>query len=111
VVIDCVWVLPEAGDSDYSAQVRKGELRTYVAVNGRRVDYLNRHIKNGNEVPERVRIPIPAGLLRAGKNAVRIELTGDADPQPKYDDLGVLQVAVEFPEAGAPAPGGGAGRD
>jgi hypothetical protein len=113
LVIDCVWVLPEAGDSDYSAQVRKGELRTYVAVNGRRVDYLNRHIKTGNEVPERVRIPIPAGLLRAGKNAVRIELTGDADPQPKYDDLGVLQVAVEFPAAGPPVPGGGggAGRD
>jgi hypothetical protein len=112
LVLDVVQVLPEAGDSDYSAQVRKGELRTYVAVNGRRVDYLNRHIKTTDESPERVRIPIPGGLLHAGKNLVRIELTGDSDPRPKYDDLGVLQVAVEFPAAGAaaPAPEGRLGR-
>ncbi len=101
LVLDVVWVVPEAGDSDYSIQVRNGELRTYVAVNGKRVDYVNRHLKTTNETPERVRIPVPGGLLRAGKNAVRIELTGDSDPQPKFDDLGVLQIAVEFPAPGA----------
>jgi hypothetical protein len=103
LVLDVVWVVPEAGDSDYSIQVRNGELRTYVAVNGKRIDYVNRHLKTTNEAPERVRIPVPRGLLRAGKNAVRIELTGDSDPQPKFDDLGVLQIAVEFPAPGAGA--------
>ena len=101
VVLDVVQVVPEAGETDYSAQVRNGELRTYVAVNGKRVDYVNRHIKTTNETPERVRVAVPPGLLRAGKNRIRIELTGDSDPQPKYDDLGILQVAVEFPAGGA----------
>jgi hypothetical protein len=97
LVLDVVQVVPEAGDSEYSNQVRRGELRTYVAINGKRVDYVNRHIKTPNDAPERVRIAIPRGRLHAGKNQVRIELTGDSDPQPKYDDLGILQIAVEFP--------------
>jgi hypothetical protein len=105
LVLDVVQVVPEAGDSEYSLQVRKGELRTYVAVNGKRGDYLNRHIKTSGDTPERIRIPIPGGLLHTGKNTVRIELTGDSDPQPKYDDLGILQMAVEFPAAGAARPG------
>ncbi len=105
LVLDVVWVVPEAGDSAYSQQVRNGELRTYVAVNGKRVDYLNRHIKTAGDTPERIRIAIPGGLLRAGKNSVRIELTGDSDPTPKYDDLGILQIAVEFPAAGPARPG------
>lgn len=110
LVLDVVQVVPEAGDSEYSLQVRNGELRTYVSVNGRRIDYLNRHIKTRNEAPERIRIPVPAGLLRAGKNTIRIELTGDSDPHPKFDDLGILQIAMEFPAAGAGtrAPGPGA---
>jgi hypothetical protein len=105
LVLDVVWVVPEAGDSPYSLQVRKGELRTYVSVDGQRVDYLNRHIKTAGDTPERIRIAIPRGRLHAGKNAVRIELTGDSDPQPKYDDLGILQIAVEFPAAGPVRPG------
>jgi hypothetical protein len=104
LVLDVVQVVPEAGDSEYSLQVRKGELRTYVVVNGQRVDYLNRHIKTAGDAPERIRIAIPRGRLRAGKNTLRIELTGDSDPTPKYDDLGILQIAVEFPAAG-PGPG------
>jgi hypothetical protein len=105
LVLDVIEVVPEAGDKEYSAQVRNGELRSFVAVNGRRLDYLNHLVTARNEeAPERVRITIPRGLLRAGKNAVRIELTGDSDPRPKYDDLGILQVAVEFPAAPAPAP-------
>jgi hypothetical protein len=104
LVLDVVQVVPEHGDSDYSIQVRKGELRTFVAVNGKRIDYLNRYIKTRNDSPERIRIPVPRELLHAGKNLLRIELTGDASPQPQYDDLGILQIAVELPAAGAPAP-------
>ena len=80
----------------FSQRVRKGELRTYVVVNGQRVDYLNRYIKTRNETPERVAIPIPAGLLHAGKNTVRLELTGMADKSKQLDDLGVLRIALEF---------------
>jgi hypothetical protein len=98
LVLDVVQVVPEVGDTDYSRQVRNGELRTYVSIDGRRVDYLNRYIKATlNEAPERIRIPIPRGVLHAGKNAIRIEVTGTADPNPKYDDMGILQIALEFP--------------
>ncbi len=100
LVLDVKGVVAEAGDSQYSTQVRNGELRSFVAVNGQRVNYLNRHIKSADESLERIRIAIPRRLLHPGKNVFRIELTGDSDPQPKYDDLGILQIAVEFPGAG-----------
>ena len=46
----------------WSQRVRDGELRTYVVVNGKRIDYLNRYIKTrNNDAPERVAIPIPRG--------------------------------------------------
>lgn len=103
LVLDVVQVVPEAGDNQYSKQVRGGELRTYALVNGRRIDYVNRHVLTDNEAPERVRLAIPRGLLHPGKNAIRIELTGDSDPRPKFDDMGILQIAVEFPEPAAAA--------
>jgi hypothetical protein len=96
--LDVLQVIPEAGETEYSRQVRNGELRTYVAINGHRFDYLNRYIKTPNEVPERIRIPIPRGLLRTGPNALRIEVTGTTSARALYDDLGILQIALEFPE-------------
>ena len=62
--LDVLEVIPEAGETEYSRQVRNGELRTYVAINGERFDYINRHLKTRNEAPERIRIPIPRGRLR-----------------------------------------------
>jgi hypothetical protein len=44
-----------------------------------------------------VAIPIPAGLLRPGKNTVRLELT--AMDTKELDDFGVLQMALEFRRA------------
>jgi len=96
LVLDVVQVVGEDNDPNYSHMVRKGELRTYIVVNGQRIDYLNRYIKTRNETPERVAIPIPAGLLHAGKNTVRLELTGMASKSRELDDLGVLQIALEF---------------
>ncbi len=96
--LDVLEVIPEVGETEYSRQVRNGELRTYVAINGQRFDYLNRYIKTSNEAPERIRIPIPRGLLRAGKNTLRIEVTGTASARALYDDLGILQMALEFPQ-------------
>ena len=48
------------------------------------------------DAPERIAIPIPAGLLHPGKNTIRLELTGMATEEKQLDDLGVLQMAVEF---------------
>jgi len=104
VVLDVLQVVGETAGSPYSNLVQKGELRTYVVVNGKRIDYINRYITTSNETPERIRIPIPQGLLRPGKNLLRIEQTGIASDPTWFDDLGILQVALQFSMAENPSP-------
>jgi hypothetical protein len=99
VVLDVVQVVGETAGSPYSNLVQKGELRTHVVINGKRIDYLNRYIKTSNETSERIRIPIPRGLLKTGKNLLRIEQTGMASDPTSFDDLGILQVALQFSTA------------
>ncbi|AMV38065.1 hypothetical protein [Planctomyces sp. SH-PL62] len=99
-VLDVVGVVGEATGLPFSDYIRRGQLKTYLAINGRRVDYLNRHISGLNEAPERIRLPIPADALRPGANVLRIEQTGIEGNPDWYDDLGILGVAVEF----SPAP-------
>lgn len=102
LVLDVVQVVGEAPDLQFSALVKKGELRTNLKLNGEPFDYLNRFINSRNETPERIRIPIPKALLRTGKNVIRLEQTGVANDPNFLDDLGILGVAVEFPtEPGA----------
>jgi hypothetical protein len=67
-----------------------------VTVNGQRIDFLNRYVKTPNHTPERVTIPIPVGILRAGKNTLRLELTGKADEAEQLDDFGLLGIALDF---------------
>jgi len=75
-----------------------------VALNGVPFDYLNRYITTTNDTPERIRLPLPAGGLRAGKNVFRFEQVG-VENNPNYlDDMGLLGVAVEF-DPGAKAAG------
>ena len=104
VVLDVLQVVGETAGSPYSNLVQKGELRTYVVVNGKRIDYINRYITTSNETPERIRIPIPRGLLRSGKNLLRIEQTGIANDPTWFDDLGILQAALQFSMAENPSP-------
>jgi hypothetical protein len=57
---------------------------------------LNRHITSKNETPERIRLPIPAGLLHAGRNLIRFEQVAQVSDPTSLDDLGVLGIALEF---------------
>jgi hypothetical protein len=96
LALDVVQVVGESGNPDFSEEVKNGFLRTNVRLNGRPFDYLNRHVMTKNESPERIRLPIPAGLLRVGPNRLRFEQTGTkADPK-RLDNLGVLGIALEF---------------
>ncbi len=74
----------------------RGEFRTYALINGQRIDYLNRYVKTSNKTAERIVVPIPDGLLHPGKNAIRLELTPDFERHKQLDDLGILQIALEF---------------
>ncbi|MDR3636261.1 MAG: hypothetical protein P4L84_20835 [Isosphaeraceae bacterium] len=103
IALDVVQVIGEASGGGFAQEVRDGALRTNVKLNGQLVDYLNRHITSSNETPERVRLQVPGGLLRAGKNELRIEQTGRANEPEELDDMGVLGIALEFDAAGKPA--------
>ena len=61
VVLDVVQVVGETAGSPYSNLVQKGELRTYVVVNGKRIDYINRYITTSNETTRTNPDPDPAG--------------------------------------------------
>ncbi len=102
VVLDVVQVVGEMAGVPFSNLVQKGELRTYVVLNGKRIDYINHYITTSNETPERIRVPIPARLLKPGKNVLRLEQTGIASDPTWFDDLGVLQLALEFAASGEP---------
>ena len=95
-------MIGEASGLSFSNEVKEGGLRTSVFINGKPVDYLNRHITSKNETPERIRLPIPDGLLHPGKNQIGLRQVGRASDPNELDDLGVLGIAVEF-EAKRPA--------
>ncbi|MFO0890846.1 MAG: hypothetical protein U0790_17080 [Isosphaeraceae bacterium] len=98
LVLDVIDVVGETG-SPFSNLIQKGEIRTFVALNGKRIDTLNHYISSANETSERIRIPLPANLLQAGRNVIRIEQTGTADDPTAFDDLEILQVAIQRPAA------------
>ena len=100
VVLDVVQVVGEGTGVPFSDLVRNGELRTTVGINGQKVDYLNRHITTKNETPERIRLAIPARLLRVGSNTIRFDQTGKLTDPEELDDLGILGIAIEFTPSG-----------
>jgi hypothetical protein len=102
VVLNVLEVVNENSEPNYWQQVRDGYLRTFVWLNGQRIDYINHYVKTSNKTPESIKIPIPAGLARAGKNTLRIELTGTETNPNWFDDLGILEMSVEFPMSGVP---------
>jgi hypothetical protein len=96
LVLDVFQLLGEDNDAGWSHYIREGELRTYVAINGKRIDYLNRYVKKSNDTPEQIAVPIPKGALQRGKNTIRLELTGLNTKEKELDDFGLLQMALEF---------------
>lgn len=103
LVLDVVKVVGESGNLDFSAEVKEGFLRTHVQINNQPVGDLNSFIHSSNEAPERIKLPIPEGLLTTGMNHLRFTQTGmKADPE-TLDNLGLLGVALEF----EPGPGAG----
>ena len=99
LVLDVVQVVGEAQGLQFSDLIRAGELRTKAYLNGREFDYLNRHISTQNATPERIRLPIPEGLLKAGPNRLKIVQTGTSNDPNYLDDLGILGIALEITPA------------
>lgn len=96
LVLDVVQVIGEEGTPVYSELVKKGELRTKLALNGRPLDDLNVHVTARNETTLRVRLPVPRGVLVPGRNVLTITQTGSKDDPNQRDNLGLSGVALEF---------------
>jgi hypothetical protein len=103
LVLDVIQVEGEGAGLRFTWPLKQGYLRTNVQINGKPVDYLNRHISSKNEGPERLRIAIPSGLLQPGKNRLRIEQVGTENDPNYLDDLGILGIALEVAETPAGA--------
>jgi hypothetical protein len=75
-----------------------GDMSTELMVNGRRLADLNRFVSvrsvPGN--PQRLRIPLPAGLLKAGENVIRIAQRPEREDASEFDDCEISRLALEF---------------
>jgi hypothetical protein len=96
VLLDVVKVIGEEGTPDFSERVKKGELRTSVSLNGHKLNDLNGFVSSRNETPERLRIAIPAGLLKVGLNHLTLDQNGTAAEPKLRDNLGILRMAIDF---------------
>jgi hypothetical protein len=96
LALDVVQVAGEADHLPFAELIAQGELRTNIALNGQPLDYINRYIMSKNETPERIRIPIPAGRLRGGRNTLTFTQAGRKNDPNYLDDLGLLCIALEF---------------
>jgi hypothetical protein len=76
--------------------LRRGELRTEVVLNGRVVDYLNRHVQHSSRVSLPLTIAIPKRALRAGNNTLVLRQTPERETQ-HMDSCGVSDLVIEIP--------------
>jgi hypothetical protein len=84
----------ESFDSQHAKALKAGHLATSVLVNEQLVEAtLNRHIKQARE---RVRLPLPAGLLKPGANRILIHAKPAENDPNELDDFGIDGVAIEL---------------
>lgn len=95
-------VEPGAPDAPRNGKFRdeldKGGLRTEFLLNGRSLGALNRHVrmKAVPANPERIRIALPKGLLRAGENVLKLRQHPAKDEPDQYDDCEISRLAIEL---------------
>ncbi len=87
------------GPGDEPAVARmlaRGGLRTEVVLNGRVIDYLNRHVARSSSVPQILTITLPASAIRAGDNVLELRQTIDSESGRSADCV-VSGLVVEIP--------------
>jgi hypothetical protein len=99
IALTVVQMVGAGPDSAYAAQLKAGELRTYLDVNGTRVGSLNDHVARQTDQALRIRMPLPPGLLRVGANRVVIHTTPTKGNITQYDDFGFWGLALETEHA------------
>gem|GEM_PF-6548963 len=86
----------ETFDSRHALALKSGHLATSVLVNDQLIEgTLNRHVRQSRE---RVRLALPAGILKSGANRIVIHAKpAEKDPQ-ELDDFGIEGVGLEVGE-------------
>lgn len=89
--------LPAPGDDPAVARMlARGGLRTEVVLNGRVIDYLNRHAARTSAVPQIITISLPASVIRAGDNVLELRQTVDQESGRSADCV-ISGLVVEIP--------------
>lgn len=98
---DIAELIPSAPDTlkatRYLDDVRAGFLATQIFLNGELVGTLNELISVSAPAtdPERVRLRLPARLLKGGENAIEIRQTSAKDDATSFDDFEIRAIAIE----------------
>ena len=99
---DIAELIPAGADTlqatPFLNEVRNGFLATQVLLNGELVGTLNQLIKVRPLAtdPERVRMLLPATLLKVGENLIHIKQTSAKDDPASFDDCELRAIAVEI---------------
>jgi hypothetical protein len=78
--------------------LERGEWRTEVVLNGKVVDYLNRHVERASREARRLSLPLSPEALRAGENVLELRLTPDR-ASGRYEHCGISGLRLEMPRA------------
>ena len=79
----------------YKQELEDGYLRTDLYLNDRLIDYLNRHVERRSRVAQRLRIPVPPGVLRQGENTLELRQQPVSYDKNDYDNFQLFGLALE----------------
>jgi hypothetical protein len=94
----CLWVQGMEGTgllAPFASRLRAGSLRSEVWINGKNIDYLNRHIASRSAEPTPLQLDVPVDALRVGDNTLEIRQTPDAKTG-AFDEAEVSQLTLEL---------------
>lgn len=87
-------------DAPFRQELTRGHLTTELLINGQRVFDLNRfvNLRALPRNPQPVRVPIPAKMLKAGDNTLRLQLRPASGDATEFDDFELSRLTVECVE-------------
>lgn len=100
-----VWLVLEAEELEssrsarFARQLAAGHLRTNLTLNDKLLAALNDWVEQTDSRQQRLRVPIPAGLLAPVGNILHISQTGQPDDPHELDDCGLARFALEVQAA------------
>jgi hypothetical protein len=85
---------------EFAKRLEDGDWRTYAAINGQKLDPvgLNHLLPVNAKGAVRLVVPIEPGVLKPGKNTLRIFQTPEKSDANSFDDCGIFGIGIELRE-------------